>query len=898
MTDSLHDPILLTKLNRPRLSGDVMPRPRLLNQLQSPSTLTLVVAPAGYGKTTLLVSWLETSPLPNTWLSLDESDNDFANFVNYLIAAIQTCFPMVGDRTASLFKVTTSPSVASVSKTLLNELSAIEQDFILVLDDYHLIRNSANHQLVADLLHHPPRSFHLVLAARYDPPIPLPALRARGMVTELRVSDLRFTMDETAFFFHDILHFDLAEQEIATLSTKTEGWPVSLRLAAIYFQHSGSSSLIGANQGGDNRYLIDYMVDEVISQLSKEIKDFLVKTSILDNLYGPLCDTVMSFSANSGRSGKHLEWLHHSDFFTTSVHGSHGWYRYHHLLRQYLINEMKASLPPQEIATLHMRASGWFEGQGLLDKALAHALAAGDMKGAVEIFVRHRRDITNLDDWQTLQSLLKMFTQDVVDKQPELKLAEASLYLFRAQIAKMAVALNDAESLLEKSRPTRSDRDRLKGEIAARRAIIFYWMGDHEKSISLALIALEKLPVEWWLPRMQVRLYLGSTYQMTGDLTRSLEVLNVTDEPDFGPAYQARLMGNASFIYLSEADLPLIERAAAQILERYGKSNNSLVGVLASSYFLGLVHYFRNDLQKAEQCFLPVLQHPQQVQTQVFIHSLAALTLIYQAQGELAKAIELADTLASLSLDMSVPFQASDASALKAELDMRQGYLAAAARWADHYKIPKVIRLPFFYTPPLTYVQVLLAQDTPLGRKKASTALAKLRKIFTADHQTRLRISVFGLQALLSQAEGKEARALKEMEKAVTLAEPGGFIRTFIDLGEAVKPLLARLKKEGTVPAYINRILSAFDEEDARKKSIHSEKTGTAPGLQSELGVTAREMEVLRLLEKRYTDREIAETLFISKETVHSHIAHLGDKLNARGRRAVVQTATEMGLLD
>ncbi len=192
MIDSLRGSLLLTKLNRPRLSGDVVHRPRLLNQIQSLSPLTLVVAPAGYGKTTLVDSWLETSPLPCAWLTLDESDNDFATFVNYLIAAVQTCFPMVGDRTASLFKVTSSPSVASVSKTLLNELSVIKQDFIIALDDYHLIHNSANHELVSNLLHRPPRSFHLVLAARHDPPIPLPALRARGVVTELRASDLRF----------------------------------------------------------------------------------------------------------------------------------------------------------------------------------------------------------------------------------------------------------------------------------------------------------------------------------------------------------------------------------------------------------------------------------------------------------------------------------------------------------------------------------------------------------------------------------------------------------------------------------------------------------------------------------------------------------------------------------
>ncbi len=430
---------------------------------------------------------------------------------------------------------------------------------------------------------------------------------------------------------------DIPDQDVVTLSNKTEGWPVSLRLAAIYFRQSGSSSLIGANQDGENRYLIDYMVDEVISQLPKEIKDFLVKTSILDHLCGPLCDAVMGFGANSGKSQKHLEWLHRSDFFTTSVHGAQGWYRYHHLLRQYLVNEVKSSLPTREIAALHMRASGWFESQGLLDKAISHALAAGDMKDAVEIFVRHRRDITNLDDSQVLQSLVKMFPQDVVDQQLELKMAETALFQGRAQFSKMAAALNEAESLIAKSRPARSDRDRLKGEIAARRSIIFYWMGDHEKSISLAQLALEKLPVEWWLPRVLMRLYLGASYQMQGDLARSLDVLNVTDEPDFGPAYQARLMAQVSFIYLSEADLSLIERVAAQTLERYGRSINSLVGVLVSSYFLGLVHYYRNDLQKAEQYFLPVLLHPQQVQTQVYIHSIAALVLIYQALGARGK---------------------------------------------------------------------------------------------------------------------------------------------------------------------------------------------------------------------------------------------------------------------
>jgi LuxR family transcriptional regulator, maltose regulon positive regulatory protein len=894
---SLQDSLLLAKLNRPRLGRDLVSRPRLLSQLQAPSSLVLVVAAAGYGKTTLVSSWLETCSMPCAWLALDESDNDFTAFVTYLIAAIQTCFPSIGNRTANLFKTTVSPSITSVSHSLLNELFSIDQDYILVLDDYHLIHNSAIHKLLSDLLRHPPPSLHLVLATRVDPPLPLPALRARGFVTELRAVNLSFTLDEITSFFRDILQLNITDQDVVSVADKTEGWPVSLRLAAIHFRQSGSFSLLEASQRSGSHFVIDYLVDEVSAQLPKDIRDFLLKTSILDQLCGPLCDAIMGFGSDSGNGQKQLEWLQNTGLFTFSVENAPGWYRYHHLFRQYLLGQQERFLNHEASAALHLRASGWFDRQGLLEKAITHAFAAGDTRTAVDIFLHNRREITNSDNWLLLQQLLKLFPRDLIDRQPELRLAEASVLVFQAQYAKATAALDGVESSLAKSRLARSNRSRLEGEIAARRSAISYLSGDIAQSGVLAQSALEKLPLEWWQPREQAKLFLGVDFQIQGDLGKALEVFNNSSEPDFGPAYHARQLSSACFIYWMAADLPGIERAVLQILEKYDENKGPTEGVTWAKYFFGVLHYHHNNLDKAEYYFSPLVTNPLQVHTLCYVNSLIALALIYQQRGEVEKTHELSEALLSFSLDADNPFANQAVGALKAELALRQGNLNETGQWTDDYQMPETVRLPYFYTPPLTYVQVLLAQNTPFSRKKAARALKKLKKIFTADHQPRGLISVLSLNSLLRYAEGDEDKALVELQKAIGLAEPGGFIRLFVDLGEAVKPHLTKLMKQGVSPAYLARILSAFDAQKTQITTSKTMKAANPTALETGLELTNRELEVLQLLDKRYTDKEIAETLIISKETVHSHIAHLADKLDVHGRRAIVQAARDLGLL-
>ena len=897
-TNSLQDSLLLTKLNRPRLSRDVVQRPRLLNQLQSPSSLVLVVAPAGYGKTTLVSSWLETFPMPSAWFALDESDNNIGIFLQYLSAAIQTRFPLIGGRTINLFRTAGSPSINSISHSLLNELSAIDQDFILVLDDYHLIHNSSIHKLLSELLHHPIPYLHLVLTARNDPPLPLPGLRAHGLVTELRGSDLGFTLDETTRFFREALHYEISDQDIATLENKVEGWPVILRLTAIYFKQYGSASLFKDTQYEGNRYLLDYLVSEVSAKLPADDRDFLIKTSFLDQLCGPLCDAVMGFSSDSGKSQKQLERLLNAELFTLAIENSTGWYRYHHLFRQHLLTEQKRLLSPDEIAALHLRASSWFESQGMLEKAITHAFNAGDTKTAVSIFIKNRRDITNKDDWLLLAQLVKMFPQSVIDSQPEMRLAEASVLSFQAQYSKETVILDEVESSLVKLRLTQPNRERLEGEIAARRSAITYFSGDSARCSVLAQSALEKLPPEWWQPRMQAKLFLSLCLQIQGDLNKALDVYKNSGEPDFGLAYRARQLTSSCFVHWLEADLTGIERAALYILEKWGEKDRPTEGVTWARYFLGVVHYHRNDLDKAEEYFSALVTNPHQLHTLCYVNSIVALALIYQLRGQVVKANGLSETLLLFSMDTDSANSKNSALALKAELAMRQGNLNEAIRWVENYRMPEKVWLPLFYASPITYVQALLAQNTAASRKTAARVLAKLKKSFTAEHQTLWLISVLSLRSLLFNADGEADKALEELRKAIRLAETGGFIRLFMDLGEPIIPILAKLKKQGESPSYLARILSAIEKQTPALDSGTAANAARQETLQASLGVTPREQEVLQLLDKRYTDKEIAETLVISRDTVHSHISHLSDKLGANGRRAIVQAARDIGLLD
>ncbi len=886
------DPVLIrSKFHRPRAGGQLAPRPRLAEQLDGAAGLVLVIAPAGYGKTTLLSAWLESSALPSAWLSLDEQDNDLVVFVTYLVAALRTLFPAAGKDTLALLQGMTLPPVSVISRSLVQELDAIQQEFVLVLDDYHVIHERAIHEIMTELTRHLPPAVCLVFAARNDPPLPLASFRARGGVVELREADLRFSLEETATFLREEMQLQVDDPTVRDLREYTEGWVTGLRLAALYGRHTGDLTKLTLNPQGYNRYVVSYLVAEVLAHVPDAIRNFLIKTSILDRFCAPLCAAVTGHADPVDDSQTHLAWVERNNLFLLSVDEDRRWFRYHHLFRRLLLEQLEKQHDRAEISALHAQASAWFAQNGYAEEALHHALAAGAMAAAVQIFAGQRRELTNSEQWHRLERWVHLFPRELIEQEPELLLSEVWFLINRQQLAEAPPILDRVEELLTQQVLDAATADRLQGEAACRRATQYYYAGDPVRSMRAAQQALDKLPAAWWLLRAYSRLFLGLGYLARGELRQAYAACYDAGEPDHGRAFQMRLLLDACFIHWLAADLTGLTQAATRILEGSDLAGSQVETITWARYHLGVAHYQRNNLKDAERALAPLVRQPYQCHVQCFLNGAAALALVYQAQGQPDKARAIAESMVAFALEIRGTIGLPAAQAFQAELALRQERRAEASFWAEQTDLSLTAPRPFFYCPPLTLARVLLAEDTPHSRRRAGQVLSLLYDTYTSIHYTVVVIEVLAVQALFYQVEGDVQAALEILQQSLDLAEPGGFIRTFVDLGAPLQRLLAELVRTRGASPYAAKILAAFPQPTA---PVVARRQANAALLAP---LTPRELEVLALLDQRYTDSEIAAELVISAETVHSHIKHIGEKLAVHGRRAIVQAAKEQGLL-
>jgi len=894
MADNTTRSLISTKLQRPRVGHGLVTRPRLLEQLNTPHSLTFILAPAGYGKTTLLSTWLETCPVPHVWLSLDEHDNDLAVFITGLAEALQRILPTVVDNTLTMLNGMTLPPPEVVTRALLNDLADIQTDFILVLDDYHVIHNTAIHDLLQELVSHPPPALHLVLASRLDPPLPLARLRTQGHVVELRAPDLRLTLEEAALFLREVMALSVDEQTIALLMARTVGWPVSLRLAALSLRrHPAADAFAG------NRYIMDYLLTEVLAPLPSPAQDLLIKTSFLDQLSGPLCAAITGMGDQLVNGEPILDWLDHADLFVVPVDEQRQWYRCHHLFRQILLQRLEKLLGPAEMTALRLRASAWFSANDYLDEALQQALVANDWAAAVQVVAEHRHELMNRSQWQRLERWVHLFPREVVAQQPDLLLSEVALMVIRQQISEMSALLDRVEAHLAQQPAERVAA--LRGEVEARRSALYYWVGDLARSRSLGRPALEKTPAEWWYLRGYTRLFLSLGYQISGDLIQAYAVMYASGEPAQSRDYQKLLFGCACFLHWIAADLSGLARAARQVLATSDPSD--LVEIVTwSRYHLGLTYYQCNDLPAAEQQLLPLVTRPHTSDGHCFLNSAVLLARIRQLQNRPEEARQIVDAMLSFALEVRSEALLNDARTFQAELALRQGRLAEASQWAAQSGSFAPIPMPYAFVPPLVLPMILLAQDTPASRQQARQLLTQMADYFTSIHYTAIRIQVLALQALLFHAEGDEQQALAVLEQAIALAEPGGFLRLLVDLGPQLKPLFTVLTHRGVSPAYLAAINAAYGEVDRQSVVAAALEQAVPDPLRSAASspiepLTYRERDVLLLLDKRYTNKEVAATLSISVGTVHVHVRNISDKLGVHGRRAIVQAAKDHGLI-
>lgn len=881
--------LILTKFRRPQVGRIVLPRPRLLETLNTGQELTVVIAPAGYGKTTLLSAWLANCDYPSAWLTLDRYDNDLGTFTLYLVEALRTIFPGAADHTLRAVTRPSLPSVEVIARLLVSDLSAIEQPFILVLDDFHAIREVAIHQLVTELVRLAPKCLRLVIASRHDPPLPLAKERASGNMTELRASDLRFTEDEAATYLREVMALELETPAAARLTTQTEGWPVGLYLTGLFLRHRGGEAAGATRVSGDNRYVMDFLVNEVLAQLPASIQEFLIRTSILEELCQPLCEAVIDGPALTDTGEPILEWLEQNGIFVLPADEEGRWYRCHYLFQRMLRNRLEQGTGALDVAAFHSRASAWYEANGFLDEALRHALNVSEAAG-IRIVSDYRLKLMNDAELHRLERWLQVFSDSVVQEQPELLLSLARLKSIRQQFTDVARLLDRVEVLL--TRTQASADEQLRAELAAWRCTLHFWRGDFARAVETGRLALDQLPNRWWYLRGTVRLFLSVSYLCLGERGQSERVLMLHDEQDPQDDYVTLMTGTQIFVRWAEADLTGIAHAAHHVVRRELRFPESEL-VTSCRFFLGFYYYQRNDWEKAAEFLISDTSFPYAHHASGVVNSAVILVRIRLLQGRPDEAHQIVQTITDVAQDMHSALLMAAAEALQAEFALRQGRLAEAGQWAARFTAFHPMPYPFPFVPAIEAVTILLEMDTPSSRQQARTLLDQLLTYFTSIGYTSVRLQVLALQALLASQEGDEVGALALLEESVKLAEPGRFLRLYPDFGTGLRPLLIRLHQQGIAPSFVSEILASFDGAVSPRPDSPS-----APVVPPRVLLTYREQEVLQLLVERRSDKQIAEALVVSIETVRSHIYHLSTKLRVHGRRAIVQAAQDLHLLD
>lgn len=956
-------PILATKLYLPTLRQKIVSRPHLVARLNdgvaSGRKLLLISAPAGFGKTTLLSEWVHQKDVPAAadikrvkdekekssflppstfrfphsqigWLSLDEADNDLVRFLIYLVAALQTIASDIGAGALTALQSPQPPPAQALLTALVNEIAAIPNRLILVLDDYHVIDAKPIDDAVAFLLEHLPPQMQLVIATRQDPDIPLALLRARDQLVELRAADLRFTRTEAADFINRVMGLDLSAGDIAALETRTEGWIAGLQLAALALQGYLAQSKPSPREqqdiasfivsfAGSHRYVLDYLVGEVLERRPESERDFLLQTSILSRLCGPLCDAV----TGQENGGATLERFERSNLFVVPLDDRRQWYRYHHLFAEVLQARLMEQ-QPEQTHRLHQRAAAWFERNGLPSDAIRHALAAADFEHAADLIELQLRAMYLNGLEATWLGWVKQLPDEIVRARPVLNVYFA-FGLLPADPDAAGARLDQAEQLLNNELfniPTRrtgqsksdsikrtvTNQDELRslpGTICIARAYCAGALGDVSGIMQYARRALDLLPETDHLWRGAAAALLGIAYWNNGELDAAYQT--ITDGVS-----SLQMVGGLNFSISGKyllADIRLVQgrltdakRTAEHALRQVAEQNAPIPqGTADLHVVLGEVYLERNELQLAEQhlqIYKELGSYAALVEPQHRWH--CAMARLQEAREDLDSALDLLDEGERQYLGGPNP-EVYPIPALRARVWLRQGRLRDALDWAHARGLGVDDELSYAREfEHITFARILIAQSETERTSDSLDAAFKLleRLLQAAQEKARLKsiIEIFVLRALAYHARNDTSAALTTLEHALSLAEPEGFVRIFVDEGAPMAELLHKLRTRDATPRaleYIHALLSAF--ENPKTDNGQTSRLAAPPSMVEPL--SERELQVLALLKTELSGPEIAHELSVSLNTVRTHTKNIYSKLDVNNRRAAIRRAQELGLL-
>jgi LuxR family maltose regulon positive regulatory protein len=847
--------------------------------------LALVVAPAGYGKSTLVAEWLETCECLNAWLSLDENDSDLVIFLDYFIAAVQTVFAEIGQEVMALLQMTEQPPPRILAGSLINALNQIKQPFALALDDYHLVQDSAVHDLMDELLHYAPRMLHLVLISREMPPLNLRRLRAQGQLVEIRTEDLRFTIPETAAFVQKNERMWMGHDKVTLLQEKTEGWITGLRLSMLSLKQPEDIDHL-ANHLPGKQLAIDYLFQEVFANQPEAVRAHFLNTSILDRFSAPLCAYLRDGMGEDALGGQEfIDWLGQANVFAIALDDQQQWYRYHHLFRDVLRDQAAAIYDTERLSWLHTRASEWFAQNGFIDEAIRHALSAGDISSAARLVEQNRHDILNDDHWPILDRWLSYFPEQVIRQRVELLLTRLWVVHFFADISWMQALLNQLEPLLE----TDTIPPTVDGEINLFRGELMLWSNKIEKSIEYFERATALIPAEQRTACGVAELSLVVAYQMNGQLDKSMAKYWVLLEKEYDDnSYTGRLLAAYIFVYILSGQFVEAYRLTRR-LQRMAKRMDHPYYLGWANYLLGYIYFGWNDLERA------ILYFSQAVENYVFLNrgtsvdAHIGLAVAYQwaGQPERSNAV-MGNLLERVQDDQRFPIALQIRSA-RARLAMLQGDLSQARRLLRGVDFTLSEKAVYFAVeiPLVTYGRLLIALGTETSLSRGIEILRRYLESARYFHNTCRQVEVLPILSVAYQKQGDRTKAVAFLQSALTLAVRDGWIHPFLEPGAEIIGLLDEVDGDSAVRDFVARILNAFSTTH-----LPQHEAQQLMGL-----LTNRELEVLTLLSQRYSNKEIAAELFISPATVKRHTSNIYAKLEVHGRQQAVAKAVALGLI-
>ena len=868
--------LLATKLHTPSPRSNYIPRRRLLSRLDETLTnkLTLISAPAGFGKTTLLSIWVNETDHPVAWLSLDSDDNDLAIFLRYLIAAVQTISPEAGSTSIPILQSPQTSSPDASLGALINELSLISHDYVLLLDDYHVIEDQKIHAAVSYLLDHLPSQMHVIISSRSDPPLQLSRLRARNQLLELRQSDLSMTVQESSRFLQQSMELTLTELQVERLESRTEGWVAGLQLAALSLKGKEDVDTFIREFGGSHRFIIDYLADEIFSQLTEDQRAFLQKTAILDRFTPHLCDLLTDRSDSNAI----LRELEDANLFLISLDDRREWYRYHHLFQDYL--RTISDLPDE--AELHKKAARWYSEHQYFSPAVKHALLTGSTSIAIETISRAAPIAIQQATFSNLFNWLAALPDQVVRESGELAMYK-SFALFLTQ------SYEDARPYAEAAQESfpQNAPSSLQGILMSLQAHLALYEGRNDDVIRLSRDALEYLDDEDYFFRNLTFNVLGQILEAKGDVSSAAEIYQQAYTLSSQSTDRMGTLVVFTNLVFSLNELGQREKAASlcqQFQDEIGDellSGQTLSDVVSLSW--SLLSYEADQLELASQ----QAQRAYDILTQVGISqgiswAQYVLARTHLAHGDFDAMQQLTQAgFKHASITGTERIHGSWFTALEAQASLLQGDISAALQWAENTGFsPQDSPHHWLEHPYFTYTRLLLTQDR---LQEARTLLNTMEA--NAQHGKRLRklITINLLYAVAEIIGGNDQQALTRIESAINIAAPQNYRRAILDEGSAILSLIPQVRH--LAPHFVDQLMDTSSlPSDAPSRLIDP--------------LTSRELEVLRLVAKGLSNREIADILFVTLGTVKKHLNNIFSKLNVKSRTQAVARGGDLNLLN